>query len=95
VTLIDASMNTRRLVRRLAASTLDAAVSAGRLARHYCGGIELAEPEVCEDDEDEDGGFVFISDAQVKMLAICGKTPPAKSLSCPSFHIKCKNHGAH
>jgi hypothetical protein len=69
VTLIDASMNTRRLVRRLITGTLDAAVSAGKLARHYCGGIELADPEVCEDDDDESGGFVFITDAQVKMLA--------------------------
>jgi hypothetical protein len=70
VTLIDASMDLRRLMRRLVTGTLDAQVSAGKLARHYCGGIELAEPEVCEeDDEDEHDGFVFITDEQVRMLA--------------------------
>jgi integrase len=70
VALIDASMGTRRLVRRLIAGTLDAAVDAGKLARHYCGRIELAVPEVCEDDEEEESrGFVFITDEQVRMLA--------------------------
>jgi hypothetical protein len=56
------------------AGTMDAAARAEKISRHKLTGIRLTEgtraPAAPDDeDDDESGGFVFITDAQVRQLA--------------------------
>ena len=73
VTLAGKSMGTRCLVRLIITGTMDAAVKADKVGRHKLAGITLTGgtgPAPDDGDEDEEpGGFVFITDAQVDMLA--------------------------
>jgi hypothetical protein len=74
VTMAGRSITGRRNVRMIITGTMDAAVRAEKIGRHKLTGIRLAEgtrPPVAADDDDDDeaGGFVCISDAQVRQLA--------------------------
>lgn len=68
VTMIDKSVGTRRMARHILVSVLDSLVVNGTIAAHRLAGIKLAEKTVTED-ESEQGGFVYITDDQVKTLA--------------------------
>jgi hypothetical protein len=68
------STGQRRQARMIITGTMDAAVKAEKVGRHKLAGINLTEgsrpaPALGDDDHDEAGGFVFITDAQVGMLA--------------------------
>jgi integrase len=69
------SLSRRRVTRMIIVGTMDAAARAERIGRHKLAGIRLAEiakaPAPDDDGEDDggDGGFVFITDAQVAALA--------------------------
>jgi hypothetical protein len=73
VTLAHKSTGYRRAARMIITGTMDAAVKAEKIGRHKLGGINLTEgttaPAPAPDDDDEAGGFVFIDDATVAMLA--------------------------
>lgn len=73
VTMASKSAGRRRQARMIITGTMDAAVKAEKIGRHKLAGINLSEgsgPAPAPDDDDEDGsGFVFITDAQVAMLA--------------------------
>jgi Phage integrase family len=67
------STGQRRQARMIITGTMDAALKAEKIGRHQLAGINLtgtAGPApVPGDDDEEAGGFVFITDAQVAMLA--------------------------
>ena len=72
VTMAGASIGRRRQARMIIMGSMDAAVKAEKVGRHKLAGINLSEgtrPASVPDDDDEAGGFVFITDAQVGMLA--------------------------
>jgi hypothetical protein len=73
VALAHKSTGYRRVARMIITSTMDAAVKAEKVGRHKLGGINLTEgtrsAAAPGDDEEGAGGFVFISDVQVGMLA--------------------------
>ncbi len=73
VTLAGKSTGYRRVARMIITGTMDAAVKAEKIGRHKLGGINLSEgttaPAAPGDDDEEAAGFVFITDAQVAMLA--------------------------
>ena len=72
VTMLGKVPGTRRRTRHILVSVLDHLVVNGTIASHRLTGIKLAERTVTED-ESEDGGFVYITDEQVKELAdTCG-----------------------
>ena len=67
------STGQRRQARMIITGTMDAAVKAEKIGRHKVAGINLTEgtktAPASDDDDEEAGGFVFITDAQVGMLA--------------------------
>jgi hypothetical protein len=73
VTMGHKSITRRQVARMIITGTMDAAVSADKIGRHKLAGISLTEgtrPAPAPDDDDEQsGGFVFITDDQVAMLA--------------------------
>lgn len=64
-TLGTLSISRRRAARRITTGTLDEAVKAGKIARHRCDGIELAD----HSPRNSHDGFVFPSHAQVAQVA--------------------------
>ena len=72
VTMAGSSIGHRRVTRMIIMGTMDAAARAEKIGRHKLDGIKLTEgtraPAVTDDD-DEAGGFVCITDAQVRQLA--------------------------
>jgi hypothetical protein len=72
VTMAGRSITGRRNVRMVITGTMDAAARAEKIGRHKLTGIRLTEgtrPPVPDDEDDEAGGFVCITDAQVRQLA--------------------------
>ncbi len=73
ITMAGKSIGQRRQARMIITGTMDAAVRAEKIGRHKLAGINLTEGSrpapAHDDDDDETGGFVFITDAQVAMLA--------------------------
>jgi integrase len=73
VTQAGRSIGHRRVTRMLITGTMDAAARAEKIGRHKLTGIRLTEgtrpPAPDDEDDDETGGFVFITDAQVRQLA--------------------------
>jgi integrase len=74
VTMAGKSIGARRQARMIITGTMDAAVKAEKIGRHKLAGINLTEgsrpaPVRDDDDDEESSGFVFITDAQVGMLA--------------------------
>ena len=73
VTMAHKSTGARRQARMIITGTMDAAVKAEKIGRHKLAGINLTEgtrPTAAPgDDDDESGGFVFITDTQVGTLA--------------------------
>ncbi len=72
VTMGHKSTGQRRVARMIITGTMDAAVKAEKIGRHKLPGINLTEgtrATPAPDDDDESGGFVFITDAQVGQLA--------------------------
>ncbi len=73
VTMAAKSIGQRRLARMIITGTMDAAVKAEKIGRHTLAGINLTEgtrtAPAPGDDDDEAGGFVFITDDQVGQLA--------------------------
>jgi len=75
VTLAGKSIGHRRITRMIITGTMDAAARAEKIGRHKLTGIRLTEgtraPAAPDDDDDDDesGGFVCITDAQVRQLA--------------------------
>jgi hypothetical protein len=67
------SIGQRRQARMIITATMDAAVKAEKIGRHRLAGIKLTEciktTAAPDDDDEETSGFVFITDAQVGMLA--------------------------
>ena len=73
VTMAHKSTGLRRQARMIITGTMDAAVKGEKIGRHRLAGINLTEGNrttpAREDDDEEADGFVFITDAQVGMLA--------------------------
>jgi integrase len=74
VTMAGSSIARRRVARRIITGTMDAAARAEKIGRHKLTGIRLAEgtraPAAPGDEDDEEaGGFMFITDDQVRQLA--------------------------
>ncbi|MBO0805467.1 MAG: hypothetical protein J2P25_20620, partial [Nocardiopsaceae bacterium] len=84
VTLSHRSIQHRRSARMIIVWAMDAAVKADKVPRHKLAGITLTKGIAArrqrraeEDDDESATGFVFISDAQVRVLAEGGTFPPA------------------
>lgn len=73
VVMAGKSIGQRRQARMIITGTMDAAVKAEKIGRHKLAGIKLTEGTRATpapgDDDDESGGFTFISDDQIAMLA--------------------------
>jgi hypothetical protein len=73
ITQAGRSMPHRRITRMIITGTMDAAARAEKIGRHKLTGIRLTEgtraPAAPDDDDDETGGFVCITDAQAMQLA--------------------------
>ena len=75
VALAGKSIGHRRITRMIITGTMDAAARAEKIGRHKLTGIRITEgtraPAAPDDDDDDDeaGGFVCITDAQVRQLA--------------------------
>jgi len=73
VAMAHKSIGQRRLARMIITGTMDAAVQAEKIGRHKLADINLTEGTKAtpapDDDDDETGGFVFITDAQAGQLA--------------------------
>jgi integrase len=73
VTQAGSSTGHRRVTRMIITGTMDAAARAEKIGRHKLTGIRLTEgtrpPAPDDEDDDETGGFVFITDAQARQLA--------------------------
>lgn len=97
VTIAHRSKNRRRVARMIITWTMDEAVNAEKIHRHKLAGISLTEGTAvsrrqqreAESDDDEAGGFVFITDEQVKMLAEGGTftTPEGKTRTLQGIGI--------
>jgi len=80
VTMAGKSITRRQVARMIITGTMDAAVSADKIGRHKLAGISLTEgtrtAPARDDDDEQPGGFVFITDAHVAVLAagITGRT---------------------
>jgi hypothetical protein len=72
VTMGHKSITRRQVARMIITGTMDAAVSADKIGRHKLAGISLTEgarAAPAPNDDDESGGFVFITDDQAAKLA--------------------------
>ncbi len=72
VTMGHKSITRRQVARMVITGTMDAAVSADKIGRHKLAGITLTEgtrTAPAPDDDEESGGFVFITDDQAAALA--------------------------
>jgi hypothetical protein len=73
VTMGHKSITRRQVARMIIIGTMDAAVSADKIGRHKLAGISLTEgtraAPAPDDDDEQCGGFVFITDDQVALLA--------------------------